>query len=921
MYLLKAGLERSIINIRIKEDIQMISNIIHPKLRIILFTVICMIIPVFLIFCPNTAKAEANAATWSWATNTPEVYSSTAIIDMDPSSCQGVYQMKEIKGENGSKNVCVMAGEKVRLGTYYSGGNLSAAVSFAYDSKMYKVWGACDRSNSCLYLPGSDTLITKQYLINGYVRSLVVYKNFVSRLKPTINGINLEYNFDATEPDYIFRSSDGYAWPVGGYGASDNGQWLAIEFRQRGIGLLNIKTLEMKRVSIMAFSYGTGYDPTSELAVSNNGEHLAVMGMNSGISIFDVDPNCGDEATDTRMTDVRFIDYPCKAAQINTADFIYRFSNAFHPRFNDDGGELNFYATSYENELREVSLRASGYGGQRLDYLALGDSFTSGEGETDDKYYLPGTNDEFEKCHVSKRSYPYLIANLSNIDMSYMESVACSGATTKDVIGDDIFYPGQGGRLGKNNLKLHDADMTLAKTQAKFSFLPGRIHQLGFVKEYQPKVITIGIGGNDVGFMEKLSACIGTDICSWASSAEDKEQTAIEIKNLYSTLVNTYQEVHNASPKAKIYAFGYPKVIAENGTCSLVLGKLLDSVERRFMNEGVMYINKIVEAAAREVGIGYVDIQDSYGDQVLCGSIKPSAMNGIRTGDDNSISNSLDWAKVIGQESFHPNSLGHSFVANSIIDLVGNISSYQYCVNGATVCPSDTPAPEPSTYWIPDINHNYPTQKIANFVSDSDTPVDNRKKQIVLDDNSLAPNSSVNVEITSNPVSLGQFTANSDGALNVDIDLPVGIEEGYHTVHLYGTSYSGESIELYQVLKYTKPMVVSEKPIGNSFENVVPNTTTQPTVDGISVSKKNKQPIDTVLADNSLAVQLGDVAPSYSEQAVKGASIVANKPSMIARVDNNKSLNVNPIVIWGMISLLLIVVSALIARLIRKTRE
>ncbi len=919
----------------------MLNFINYTKQRIltIIVSFVMIIIPI-LFFSSNSVKAISDNSAWSWTSGEPVIHYSTPVSDIYSDSCFGSIQSMVIIGEFESKNVCMMPGNKTRFGTYISGNDSITAVGFGFDNKMYKVWGACDRNNSCLYLPGSDTLVTKQYLMTGYVRSLVVYKNFTNRLKYAVNGLSLGYNFDTSNPDYIFRSSDGYAWPVGGYGASGDGKWLAVEFRQRGIGLLNIDNLEMKRISTMAFSYGTGYDPSSELAVSNGGHTIAIMGMNSGLTIYDVNSNCGDEATDERMSGVLFITNPCKISQIDSSKFINRFYIAVHPKFSSNGGELKFYSSSYLGESRDVSLRAFGYTGQRLDYLALGDSFSSGEGETQDSYYLQGTNIEYEKCHISIRSYPYLIANLSTINPEYMKSVSCSGATTDDIIGDDIYYSGQGRRLGKGNLNLSDDDSTFAKSEAESSFLPGRIHQESFVKEYQPKVITIGIGGNDVGFMDKLKDCVGTDICSWASSAEDKEQTAIEIKNLYNTLVHTYQEIHDASPNSKVYAIGYPTVIEENGTCNLLIGKLLDSSERRFMNEGVMYINKIVEAAARQVGIGYIDVQNSFGNHGLCGSEQPSAMNAIRIGDDGSLSNDMDWLKVIGQESFHPNSIGHSYIANSIIDLVNNISSHNYCADGSIVCPSDTPAPEPSTYWIPDEKHNYPTQKIANYVYDSDISSDNHQKNVVLDNNSLAPNSSVSIEITSHPKSLGQFTTTSKGALSVSVVLPADIEQGFHTIHLYGTSYSGESVELYQVIKYLKPVEVNEDKQTNNSDDAI-SVVLNPESEGTDKETPNNEAIiirsnnidkvkadvltsnekkipESIINNEGIAVGMNDESIFSTGQSVKGA-FSKKSQSSLSNVNDKSYFAYSYIIISAVIGL---AIAYIIYRFvfIRKTR-
>lgn len=952
------------------EDVGQMSKIIHSKLRILLMVVlICILSLAALLIWSVTVKAETQDIAWSWTTTKPNTYSSFAVTDMDANLCSGPYQMKNIAGETDPKRVCMMSRDNVIFGTYFANGGFSSAVGFTYDGKMHKVWGACEGYNSCLYLPGSDTLATKQYLINGMVRSLVIYKNFTHRLTQFINPSTLatEYSFDTSNPDYVFKSADGYAWPIGGFGASDNGQWLAIEFRQRGIGVLDIETLQMKRVSTMAFSYGKGYDPTSELAISDDGGHVAVMGSNAGLTVFDVTSTCGDEATDDRMSSVYPIAQSCRTAQIDSSEFIYRFHNAFSPRFSVDGGELGFYAISYVGEVREVSLRAVGYETQGLDYLALGDSFSSGEGELDDSYYLNGTNDEYEKCHTSTRSYPYIIANLLSIDPNYIKSVACSGAKTTDVVGMDTLYLGQGERLGERNLNLSDSDRVLAQTWAKESFLPGRVHQESFVKKYNPGVITIGIGGNDAGLMQKLTACLGPDTCDWAGTAEGREKSAIEIKNLFDTLVQTYQTLHTVSPNSKIYAIGYPNIINPAGYCSLLTNFLLDDSEKQFLSQGVAYLNQVIAAAASAAGIKYVDVQESYGNHVICGEESPSAMNFFKLGDDISPIDQLGWLKLIGQESFHPNYLGHALVAESIIGSVGNIMAYDYCGSGVTICPDGSLAPEPSNYWIPNQYHNYPASKIADYVFDRGDALDNRQKKLIVASNSLAPGSSVSVEITSEPRPLGQFEAASDGSLTVDVDLPIDLEEGYHTVHLYGTSYSGESIELYQIIEYRKPYVEPDIPPveednttgtdDTGSTNDVDNTdgvndtdsddSTDGTVDTVETDDVNNQTdivVDKELVsevnslitpamnqNNDLAVvsginsingveQLDESVAMMSEPMVKGASTVLRKPLTLAGLIANKKDNIISIyAVIGVFCAVVIVIAVLIIRKL-KTR-
>ncbi len=790
------------------------------KFCVMILVVVNLASSVIVIVSPHLVSADSTSDNWSWINAEPVVDSVIESSYVPVGLCEGNYQTLEVMSEPGFKRLCMAASSDVRFGTYYVGnGNAySAAVGFKYDSKMYKVRGICPLYDSCLYLPSTDSLAVKEYLTDSPSRSLVVYRNFSGRLKPVADAhefAQLEYIFDASSPDYVFKSitslygPNNYAWPIGGFGSSDNGDWLAVEFHGRGIGLLNVKTLEMKRVSMAIYYFGGGMDPTFDISVSDDGKNIAFAGYNTDLRIFNVNSDCGDVATEENMSAMSPVYRPCKEAKINTETFMNRFSYAAHPRFNSEGGELSFFAMSYLGNMKQISLRAAGYGGQRIDYLAMGDSFTSGEGETDDSYYITGTNDEYEKCHVSTRSYPFIIAQWSHIDPTYMRSVACSGAMTKDVIGSDSIYYGQTDRLSLSGL--NPIDIVLAKNIAKDNFIQGRVHQNSFAQIYQPKVITIGIGGNDAGFMTKLKSCISLGTCDFAGTSRGRGQTAVEIKGLFNTLVNTYQQIHISSPSSKIYAIGYPKIIVPDGNCSWLIGNLLDKTEREFMDEGIVYLNEVIAAAAKAAGIKYVDIQDSFGDFALCGSAQPSvvrSMNSIALGDDSNMLNNSQSFRFIGNESFHPNSLGHQLDASSILGSVGNIMDYEYCSNGVVVCPDQSVvAPEPSTYWLQNNYHNYPKQIVSNFVSILDNLGSNLIASVKLNARMLQPLSSAVIEIHSNKISLGHFITNSDGSLDVGIILPDDLEEGYHSIHLLGNSYSGEEVDLYQLIEVRKPIV------------------------------------------------------------------------------------------------------------------
>lgn len=784
---------------------------IHTRFRIgivpIIFLGCCISILVATVcLSPTVLKATG----WSWLDTSPTIASSTKIAVVNGrSSCSHQYMLEKIAGKTEPIQICKSKDGPVSMGWYFAGDHFEYVIGFGEFGKMFPFHnGACERYDSCIYIPETDTLVARLYYGSNGGRSLAIYDHFSTRAYRILqnNLLTPEYGFDTSNPQYTFKSSKNVLWEVGGAGVSDNGHWLAIELKQRGIALLNLETFEVRRISTHHFDYGLGRDPTSELAVSNDGQYVAVMGENAGIALFGSSESCGEPISDLIMYSADYMEKPCPTSPINRFSLIENgFLAALHPRFESDGAELQFYVQSYSGEQREILLRAAGFVGPRMDYLALGDSFSSGEGETQDSYYQNGTNVEFEKCHVSSRSYPYLIAQYLGLEEQYVRNVACSGAKTEDVIGDDSFYNGQANRLITKGLNMDDSAKTLAQTAARDDFIPGRIHQLTFVKRYQPKLITIGIGGNDAGLMQKLRSCVGSGDCEWAISSSARQSTAIEIQAIFTGLVNTYTNLHESSPNSKIYVIGYPNIVDSDGPCGVLEGALLSKNERVFMRQSVMYLNQVVAAAAKRAGVMYIDIEHSLEPQTLCGATMPSVINSVKTGDDNLLIEKLDWTKVLGQESFHPQPKAHSFMSGAITSSYGNLLTYQACQGGIVVCPdvSITP-PQLPAYWLSDTSHTHSnaSQRQVQFTSDGATNVNNQIR-VEMPHYSFAPGSLVNAEIHSNVLQLGELTASASGAVSSLLYIPSSLEPGLHMIHLVGVDFTGEAVDYYQLFTYS----------------------------------------------------------------------------------------------------------------------
>lgn len=432
----------------------------------------------------------------------------------------------------------------------------------------------------------------------------------------------------------------------------------------------------------------------------------------------------------------------------------------------------------------------------KLDYLALGDSYSSGEGDTErnsstgQKYYrqLTDVNEDKkqgipgEKCHISTRSYPYKLAQYMELKQTgtrQWDTVACGGATIYDLNGSN-----SGGYDGQNDRLRDYADKNTLQKMALNEMIPGRVKQIEFVKKYQPKVITLTAGGNDVDFGGKITTCIhpkdswGT--CDWAK--KDMDTLGSQIKGQFDRLVGLYKELKAASPGAKIYAIGYPQFItdAEPAACGLNAGAI-DLDERRMIVRTTQYMNEVIEAAARKAGVKYVDISQALNGGKMCEKHQIYMTGIVGLGE---------------QESYHPNKFGHTMIFVEIAKQLNHESLLTYSKYPSA---GDESVNAPSSIYF---DKGAPSSVNTTMLANS-KPSKGSKQKVALAKNSLQPGSSARVEIRSKPVDLGSYIVSSDGSLQKTITIPENIPAGYHTLFIYGKSASGEDIKITQTLLVT----------------------------------------------------------------------------------------------------------------------
>jgi lysophospholipase L1-like esterase len=454
---------------------------------------------------------------------------------------------------------------------------------------------------------------------------------------------------------------------------------------------------------------------------------------------------------------------------------------SFYASYNDGTGmKYAQYLLSADNKL--VS---------RQQYMALGDSYISGEGTFK---YIPGTDTGTNTCHVSLYSYPYLIGHDLNYD-SY-HSVACSGATTDDIVNTSPTYIGQAKKYdGTSRILLDGAGLSTGYLD---NFSQGYLDQLDFVKTYRPQTITVSIGGNDMGFSNILKTCVNplTTNRTCYSTYEDRLELINLINNaVFPNLVKTYKAIGSASSaNTRIYAIGYPQIALAGGNCGDNVA--LNKDELVFSQQIVNYLDSVIEQAAAKAGIYYVDTQNAFDGHRLCeaGLGDGIAVNGLTAGNDRP---SL-LGGPIGDESYHPTIYGYQLLEADILKRTNNLTA-------------SMPAPDPNASLASvdssDIlNVPHSGRSINTTEYDPGISADLAFRGAAADvnikgsDHLMSSGVTFKTELHSDPIVLGSFQTSAGGNLNSNVMIPADAPTGYHVLHFYGQDVNGQPIDIYKYI-------------------------------------------------------------------------------------------------------------------------
>ncbi|BEP15749.1 SGNH family lipase [Acidothermaceae bacterium B102] len=269
-------------------------------------------------------------------------------------------------------------------------------------------------------------------------------------------------------------------------------------------------------------------------------------------------------------------------------------------------------------------------------FVALGDSYSSGEGACAPVTvaacgYLHGTAVAADECHRSKNAYAVRVK--ATLPKSWqLAFAACSGATTADVLTDSL--NGEPAQIS-----------VLADAKAA-----GR----------NVKLVTLTLGGNDVGFADAVGTCVAAHTF-FGSSCGGKITWAVSTATLRTRLAAVYQAVHGLAPNARVLVLGYPRLFSP--TPSATAPCPVAAVDSRALSKAENVLNATIASAVahadKVAGKKFATFVDDgalfKGHELCAGPAAKSYLNGL-----------VLTSGAARPESFHPNRVGQSVLAKHL---------------------------------------------------------------------------------------------------------------------------------------------------------------------------------------------------------------------------------------------------------------
>ncbi|MEU6440819.1 SGNH/GDSL hydrolase family protein [Streptomyces sp. NPDC047046] len=248
----------------------------------------------------------------------------------------------------------------------------------------------------------------------------------------------------------------------------------------------------------------------------------------------------------------------------------------------------------------------------RVDYVALGDSYAS----------APGVPDQVDAtCLRSSANYPSLVARATGAKLT---DVTCSGATTADMTGPQ-----------------------------------GTVAPQLDALERGTDLVTLTVGGNDIGFTTVLGTCAKLSAsdpagapCAEHLTSTGTDQVTGAINASAPKVAEVLRRIHRRAPHARVVLVGYPDLFPEDGVACTSATVPLAAGDFPYLRDKEKELNAMLAREARRGGARYVD---TYGPTVGHDLCRPTGTRWIET-----------FAPQPPAAPLHPNAAGESAMAGAV---------------------------------------------------------------------------------------------------------------------------------------------------------------------------------------------------------------------------------------------------------------
>ena len=280
---------------------------------------------------------------------------------------------------------------------------------------------------------------------------------------------------------------------------------------------------------------------------------------------------------------------------------------------------LSPYDTSVDTEpSRRLYLPVA----KAANYIALGDSYSSGEnGDTPESgAYQSGIGDADGECHRWDQAYPYIFNRdfLKNPELAIdatFKTLACTGAITHN-----IHNPADpnGNSLNQVHVDTNRPSHEAPEIRPIENLETGQIELLP-TRGWEPRqavslasaqqmrdvdMITLTIGGNDLGFANALTACVSPVELDRSCGRDDIDLGYDELEQRIAAVIERLRAV---APGASIFVLGYPYLTPVVGLCdepSDACESLHDTYRLAIDNCHSMSATEVLDASFGGFGFG-----------------------------------------------------------------------------------------------------------------------------------------------------------------------------------------------------------------------------------------------------------------------------------------------------------------------------